>query len=39
MLQSMKARLAAFSAHLHKAWNAERIPCWTDYLHQTADRD
>jgi len=39
MLQSLKARLAAVSAHFHRVWKTERIPCWTDYLHETADRD
>ena len=35
----LSARLAELTAKLRKAWYAERIPCWTDYLHETADRD
>lgn len=39
MLHSMKTRLAAVNAYLSKLWHAERIPCWTDYLRETANND
>lgn len=39
MLQFIKTRMDRVTARLHKAWHAERIPCWTEYLQQTAERD
>lgn len=39
MRQLINSRLGAFNTLIRKIWNAERIPCWTEYLHQTSRTD